>query len=78
MQNLQSSDEDDFFALTGLNYDYVIDFLLPVTTLCLTLLSIMVELQQVINLCLDFDEDDILGSSNENQKSGSDKNENQT
>jgi len=55
---------EDFFIVSGLNYDYLIDFLLPVTTLCLTLLSIMVELQQVINLCLDFDEDDILGSSN--------------
>ena len=27
------------------NYDYLVDFMLPVTSLCLTLLSIMVELQ---------------------------------
>ena len=26
------------------NYDYLVDFMLPVTSLCLTLLSIMVEL----------------------------------
>lgn len=32
--------------------------MLPVTSLCLTLLSIMVELQQVINMCLDMDDDD--------------------
>jgi hypothetical protein len=38
---------------------------LPVTSLCLTLLSIMVELQQVINMCLDMDEDD---SPTNNQK----------
>lgn len=41
------------------DFEYFVDFLLPVGCLCLTLLSIMVELQQVINLCLDFsDEDD--------------------
>lgn len=40
------------------NQDYLIDFILPVTSLCLTLLSIMVELQQVINMCLDMDEED--------------------
>ena len=47
------------------NQDYLIDFILPVTSLCLTLLSIMVELQQVINMCLDMDEDD---SPTNNQK----------
>ena len=31
--------------LQSLNQDYLIDFILPVTSLCLTLLSIMVELQ---------------------------------
>jgi hypothetical protein len=40
------------------NYDYLVDFMLPVTSLCLTLLSIMVELQQVINMCLDMDDDE--------------------
>lgn len=40
------------------NQDYLIDFMLPVTSLCLTLLSIMVELQQVINMCLDMDDDE--------------------
>lgn len=40
------------------NKDYMIDFILPVSSLCLTLLSIMVELQQVINMCLDMDYDE--------------------
>ena len=40
------------------NRDYLVDFILPVTSLCLTLLSIMVELQQVINMCLDMDEEE--------------------
>lgn len=40
------------------NQDYLIDFILPVSSLCLTLLSIMVELQQVINMCLDMDDED--------------------
>lgn len=40
------------------NKNYMIDFILPVSSLCLTLLSIMVELQQVINMCLDMDEDE--------------------
>ena len=51
-------DESAFFET--FTYDYLVDFLLPVATLCLTLLSIMVELQQVINLCLDFDDEDLL------------------
>jgi hypothetical protein len=40
------------------NKDYMIDFILPVSSLCLTLLSIMVEIQQVINMCLDMDYDE--------------------
>jgi hypothetical protein len=32
--------------------------MLPVTTLCLTLLSIMVGLQQVINMCLDMEDEE--------------------
>ena len=44
--------------LQSLNQDYLIDFILPVTSLCLTLLSIMVELQQVINICLDMDDEE--------------------
>ena len=43
---------------TAFNHDYFIDFMLPVTTLCLTLLSIMVGLQQVINMCLDMDDEE--------------------
>lgn len=58
--------EDSTDLFLAFNYDYMIDFLLPVATLCLMLLSIMIELQQVINLCLDFDEDEILGNNHEN------------
>lgn len=40
------------------SHDYLVDFLLPVSALCLTLLSIMVGLQQVINICIDLDDED--------------------
>jgi hypothetical protein len=55
----RNSTQDWRDALTQtFNYDYLVDFMLPVTSLCLTLLSIMVELQQVINMCLDMDDED--------------------
>jgi len=50
---------DESAPFSSFTYDYFVEFLLPVATLCFTLLSIMVELQQVINLCLDFDEDEL-------------------
>ena len=69
---------DESAALTSFTYDYFIDFLLPVATLCFTLLSIMVELQQLINLCLDFDEDELQQQSTDThadkkEKPGSNK-----
>ena len=63
-----NSDDDADISIEDLNWtgalqktfnkNYMIDFLLPVSSLCLTLLSIMVELQQVINMCLDMDDDE--------------------
>ena len=37
---------------------FVIEILLPIFSIGLTLVSIMIELQQVINMCLDFSEDE--------------------
>ena len=72
-QTINSVDEVDFtledlrFGHHGFdaqfNRDYLVDFILPVTSLCLTLLSIMVELQQVINMCLDMDEEEAQAQS---------------
>lgn len=43
VENYVSQDWRDALTQT-FNYTYLVDFMLPVTSLCLTLLSIMVEL----------------------------------
>ena len=40
------------------DHEYLVEFLAPVTCLVLTICSIVVELYQVINLCLDFSDED--------------------
>ena len=53
-----SADAFTFDIESVFDAQFLIEILLPIVSIGLTLISIMIELQQVINLCLDFTDDD--------------------